>query len=95
MEFIAGLKEGFVGQLGAVLKVGEVRAARLSEMEVNIKAMLHEVGGEVLRQALEAQDEGYPADEEPCGCGQQARYVRRREGVSVTLLGRVHYHRAY
>ena len=54
MEFIAGLKEAFIGQIGAVLKVAEVRAASLSEMEVSIKAMLYEVGGEVLRQALEA-----------------------------------------
>src|SRR5258708_36543334 len=64
-------------------------------MEVAVKEMLHEVGGEVLRQWLEAQDAKYPADKQPCECGQQADYVRRREGVALTLSGRVHYRRGY
>ncbi len=47
------------------------------------------------RRGWEAQDAQYPADEPACACGQQAKQVRRREGVSLTLWGRVHYRRAY
>jgi hypothetical protein len=95
MESITRLKVAFMESVGEAIKAGEVEAKSLSEMEVSVKQMLHEVGGEVLRQLLEAQDEKYPADEQRCACGQQATYVRRREGVSLTLLGRVTYRRAY
>jgi hypothetical protein len=46
-------------------------------------------------QWLAAQDEKYPAAQDECACGSQANYVRRREGVSLTLVGRVKYRRAY
>lgn len=52
--------------------------------------MTHEFGNEVVRQVLEAQDE------RPCPyCDQQARYERRREGMVITLQGRVYSKRAY
>ena len=95
MEFITSLKAAFMECISGALKEGEVQAESLSAMEVEVKHMLHEVGGEVLRQWLEAQDGKYPADEQGCACGQKAHYVRRREGVSLTLLGRVRYRRAY
>jgi len=78
-----------------VLKGTEVKAGSLAEMEVSLKQMLQEVGQVVMGDWLEAQDEKYPAAEQRCECGAQAGYVRRREGVSLTLLGRVHYKRAY
>ena len=80
MECITRLKEAFIASIGSVIKRGAVQADSLSELEVEVKQMLHEVGGEVLRQLLEAQDEKYPADEQPYACGEQAGYVRRREG---------------
>lgn len=95
MEFIAVLKAALIDCIGRALQGGEVEAESLSTMEVAVKQMLHEVGGEVLQAWLEAQDAHYPADEQACECGQQASYVRRREGVSLTLLGRVRYRRAY
>jgi hypothetical protein len=69
-------------------------AASLSAMEVSVKQMVHEVGNAVLRQWMEAQDGKYPADSQAWACGQTAGYVRRWEGVSLTLLGRVSYRRA-
>jgi hypothetical protein len=95
MEFITGLKAAFMACIEGVIKGGEVQADSLSAMEVAVKQMLHEVGNEVLGQWLEAQDDKYPADKHVCECEQAADYVRRREGVSLTLLGRVHYRRAY
>src|ERR1700690_4322873 len=95
MEFITGLKAAFMACIEGVIKGGEVQADSLSAMEVAVKQMLHEVGNEVMGQWLEAQDAKYPADQQACGCGQAADYVRRREGVSLTLMGRGHYRRAY
>ena len=95
MEFIARLKKALIECIGPSLKVGEVTAGSLGEMEVAVKAMLHEVGNEVLGQWLEAQDEKYPEEERRCACGGSAQYVRRRAGVSLTLLGRVQYRRTY
>jgi hypothetical protein len=95
MEFIARLKKALIEEIGTSLKEGEVGVGSLGEMEVAVKEMLHEVGNAVLEQWIEGQDEKYPADERGCECGGVAHYVRRREGVSLTLLGRVHYRRSY
>jgi Uncharacterised protein family (UPF0236) len=95
MEFITGLKAALVESIGAAIAGAEVAAASLSAMEVAVKTVMHEVGNEVLRQWLEAQDAQYPAEREACACGEQAEYVRRREGVALTLSGRVRYRRAY
>jgi len=74
---------------------GEIKAESLTEMEKGVKELEQMIGNEIQREWLEAQDEKYPADERPCTCGGQARYVRRREGMSITLQGRVYYKRAY
>ncbi len=58
-----------------------------SAMEVEVKQMLDEVGNRLMSAWLEAQDGKCPADTQACAYGQQAVYVRRREGVSLTLLG--------
>lgn len=93
MEFIARLKAVLIASIGEVVQSGEVAAESLSQMEVAVKQMVAAVGNEILRQWVEAQE--YPADEVPCACGGKAGYVRRREGVSLTLLGRVPYRRTY
>lgn len=96
MEFITRLEAALQGCVSDVMKTEAVDSAEsLSAMEIGVKAMLHRVGNAVLAQWLEAQDGKYPADSQPCDCGQQAVYVRRRDGVSLTLLGRVAYRRAY
>lgn len=95
MEFIARLKAVLIASIGEVVQSGEVAAESLSQMEVAVKQMVHEVGNEVLRQWVEAQENHYPADEVACACGAKAAYIRRRDGVSLTLLGRVQYRRTY
>jgi hypothetical protein len=96
MEFIAKLKEALLATVERVVSSeGGASADSLSAMEVEVKQMLQEVGNAALGEWLEAQDGKYPADEQTCACGAKAAYVRRREGVSLTLLGRVQYRRAY
>jgi hypothetical protein len=64
-------------------------------MEVAVKAMSQAVGQASLAAWLNQQEPQYAADSVEGECGEAAPYVRRREGVVLTLLGRVHYRRAY
>lgn len=75
---------------------GEIAVGSLSELETTVKRMTQELGNDVIRQTLEAQDGKYPTPQHTCpDCGGQAGYVRRREGMVITLQGRVSYRRAY
>lgn len=98
MEFITFLKQRLGEQMPAIMAEyeGEITANDLSELEVAVKQMTHEVGNEIIQRVLEAQDERYPADYCPCAqCGGPAKYQRRRPGMVITLHGRVYYQRAY
>ena len=97
MDFTTYLQASMLAALPEMIEgyEGEKQAGSLSEMEVAVRQMMQATGNEVLRQWLEAQEERYPADEQTCECGQAAQYVRRREGMTITLLGRVYYRRAY
>jgi len=98
MEFITFLKEKLKAYLPEVIAAyeGDLEVKSLSEMEQGLKAVMQEVGGEALGQWLAAQAPRYPAQEVRCPhCGGQAHYVRWREAMSITLLGRVRYRRPY
>jgi hypothetical protein len=97
MDFITHVQKRLKEALPEIIESyeGEVTASSLSEMEVRVKALSHEVGNGVMCHWLEAQDEKYPAQRQPCECGGEAEYVRRREGMVITLQGRVYYRRAY
>ena len=96
MEFITRVKEALLTCIEEEVRRKAVeKATNLSAMEVEVKGMLQEVGNALMSAWLEAQEGKYPADRQACECGEQARYVRRRAGVSLTLLGRVSYRRAY
>ena len=98
MEFITYLQQALKASLPKVINAYEerVEANSLSEMEVEIRQMCHELGGEIMVQCLEAQTPKYPEDHVPCpNCGGKARYVRRREGMSITVFGRIQYRRPY
>lgn len=97
MDFTTHLQASMLAALPEMIEryEGEKQAVSLSEMEVAVRQMMQATGNEVLRQWLEAQEERYLADEQACECGQAAQYVRRREGMTITLLGRVYYRRAY
>jgi hypothetical protein len=92
------LEENLLKQVPEIITgyAGDVTASSLSEMETAIKAMSQRIGGAVLGQWLAAQTPTYPEDETDCPhCSGQARYVRWREGMSITLLGRIKYRRPY
>lgn len=98
MEFITYLQQVLMQQIPEALAGygGDLSASSLSKMETALKQMTHELSNEIMGQWLEAQEQKYPDESRPCvHCGDEARYVRRREGVSITLQGRVSYRRAY
>lgn len=97
MEFITALKEVL---LGAVKRLESDRAVdcaaeSLTEMEQSVQKVLQEVGQQVLSGWLGRQEPKYAAELDECVCGQQARYVRQREAVSITVYGKVSYGRGY
>ena len=65
MKFITHLQQKLEAYLPEIIASyeGEIEAASLSEMEITIRQMSHEVGGKVLRTCLEAQTPKYPEDE--------------------------------
>lgn len=98
MDFITYLQQNMMEQLPELIKgyEGDVSAISLSTMEKQVKEMIFELGSEIMGRWLEVQDQKYPDDEKPCPhCEGKAKYVRRREGVSRTLQGRVCYSRSY
>jgi hypothetical protein len=98
MDFITYLQQHMMEQLPVLIKSyeGDISATSLSTMEKHVKEMTFELGNEIIGRWLEAQDQKYPDDEKPCPhCAGKAKYVRRREGVSRTLQGRICYRRNY
>ncbi|MCZ7542677.1 MAG: hypothetical protein M5R40_03665 [Anaerolineae bacterium] len=89
MDFITYLQERLLRELPEVVKAypGDLDAEDLSGMETAVRQMVHELGNAVLQAWLEAQDEPYPADTQPCACGEVANYVRKRRGMTLTCTG--------
>jgi len=81
------------GQIRSDLEQGE--PGSISEMEKRVKRTLQHVGTLWLGCWLEEMDGVYPEPQVSCPCGEEAEYVRRRDGVIITLFGRVHFRRAY
>jgi len=67
----------------------------LSEMERKIRQALLQIGQFLLGAWIMLQEGPYPPTEIACRCGQKAHYQRKRAGVLFTVLGMVHYTRAY
>ena len=96
MEFTTYLTDGLVEAAQRLVRnySGDCQAESLAIMEQGIQGVVQEVAKCVTGEWLEKQDGQYPADTDGCECGEQARYVRQREAVSITLHGRVRYRRA-
>jgi Uncharacterised protein family (UPF0236) len=98
MNFITYLQQSMIEQLPKIIEAyqGDVSANNLSEMEKCVKELGIDLGNEIVRQWLEEQEQKYPDDEKICPyCGGQSKYVRRREGMTMTLQGRVYFGRNY
>jgi len=66
-----------------------------SEMERRTRQAVLEMGRFLLTAWLRLLDGAYPESQIVCRCGGKAHYQCRREGELLTLLGTVHYERAY
>jgi hypothetical protein len=66
-----------------------------SEMERRTREAVVEMGRFLLGTWLRLLDGSYPKSEIKCRCGGKARYQCRREGELLTVMGTVHYERAY
>ena len=97
MKFSTYLAEGLVAAAEGLIRnyEGELAAGSLAEMEQVGQEVLHQVGRSVVKAWLEGQEPNYPVTEVACQCGKQAKYVRQRAAVSLTLHGKVKYRRAY
>jgi hypothetical protein len=67
----------------------------VSEMERRTRQAVLEMGRFLLTAWLRLLDGPYPESEIACRCGAKAHYQCRRDGELLTLLGAVHYERAY
>ena len=97
MEFSTYLTAGLSAATETLIRnyKGERTAGSLAEMEQAVQSALHQVGCCAVKEWLEGQEAKYPAEKVACECGKQARYVRQRAAVSLTLHGKINYRRAY
>jgi hypothetical protein len=58
-----------------------------------LRAAMHEVGGRLLEQLLNADGGGYRGAHVPCGQGHQAAFVGYRRKAVLTVLAPVHVQR--
>jgi hypothetical protein len=92
------VKEG-IEQIATLLSELVVRYAKeeehvgIGEIEQGMRQMLQEVGRQALGQVLEKSDPVNPSIR--CRCGHKAHYRSRREGMVITIFGRVRYKRSY
>jgi len=79
-----------------VLEVAKGKAPRtLGELEIAIREATQAVRQAWLEMWLAELGEKRSDPEVPCPCGEQASYVRMRDGVVLTIFGRVSIKRAY
>lgn len=65
----------------------------IGDIEQGMRQMLQEIGRQAMKQVLEKQD---PIEADiRCPCQQKATYRCRREGMVITVFGRVKYKRRY
>lgn len=68
----------------------------LSEMEHQIRWLMHKLGKMLLYLWLVWLTPRYPESEIACRhCGEQAKYQRKRKGMLRSMFGEIHYQRAY
>lgn len=92
------VKEG-IGQIAALLSKVVVKYAEeeehvgIGEIEQGMRHILQEVGRQALGQVLEKSDPIEPSIR--CSCNHKAVYRCRREGMVISVFGRVRYKRSY
>jgi hypothetical protein len=67
--------------------------AKLSDIESGMRELLQQIGQRSLEKLLTQADQVQPSVD--CECGDEAKYVCRREAMLITVFGKVRYRRAY
>mgnify|MGYP001828698643 CR=1 FL=1 len=99
MEFSTKLVKESVAQIATLLSDLVVTSLQgesdigIGEIEQGMRCLLQEVGQAALGQVLEKSDPVAPSMR--CQCQQKASYRCRREGMVITVFGRVRYKRSY
>jgi hypothetical protein len=99
MDFSTKLAQEGVEQLATLLSdmvvryVEEEERVSLDEIELGMRQIMQEVGRQALGQVLEKSDQVEPSIR--CSCKYRADYRCRREGMVISVFGRVQYKRSY
>jgi hypothetical protein len=85
-----------IAKMVAEIVIEEMAEAHtMTKIEQTTKLVLHEIGQKVVEQVLAKKETTYPPATVSCECGEEAKYMRRREGTFHTLFGKVKAKRAY
>jgi hypothetical protein len=99
MDFNTKLVKESVAQIATIFSdlvvtyVQEEDSVGIGEIEQGMRQILQAVGREALGQVLEKSDTVAPSIR--CQCQHKANYRCRREGMVITVFGRVRYKRSY
>ena len=99
MDFNTKLVKESVAQIGTLLSdlvvahMQEEDGVGIGEIEQGMRQILQAVGRQALGQILEKSDPVAPSIR--CQCQHKANYRCRREGMVITVFGRVRYKRSY
>lgn len=93
--FVQRLQE-LVGRLAKRLYEWMAEAKRnLTEMEQEVIAMMRQMGQGFLEAACHLHVPSYPEEAVACACGQDAKYMRMRQGQTKTQVGVLPFKRPY
>lgn len=99
MDFSTERLKAGVEQIATVLSdlvmtiIQEETEVGIGEIEQGMRQILQEVGRHALGQVLEKSDRVEPSIR--CACHHKAAYRCRREGMVISVFGRVRYRRSY
>ncbi len=85
----------YVQTVTANLLLSQPIPASLTDMEKGVREAMLKLGNFLLTSWLALQNDRYPPATHPCRCGRTAHYRELREGVLLTVVGRLTYRRAY
>lgn len=89
----------------AICKMAEIMVSEMKQIgmeaegirgvELGMREFLREVGVQALGSYLEQKDEEIQEAEVRCTCGEEMKYLFKREGTILSVFGRVRYRRRY
>jgi hypothetical protein len=78
-----------------LVKEGIEGEVTLTAIEQTTRVIVQEVGRQTVEKTVATMHPAYPATVIACDCGQEANYIRQRNGCLRTLFGKVTVKRAY